>query len=79
LIKFDLIPIYSTLSGGFMENQVYTVKQVSKRLMVSEGTIRNHIKSGKIPATRIGGDTGDYRIPITWVDTFLSDQTEFNQ
>jgi excisionase family DNA binding protein len=62
-----------------MKNQLYTVRHVADQLMVTEGTIRNHIKTGKIPAKRVGGDTGDYRIPSSWVDEFLSDQTEFNQ
>ena len=62
-----------------MDPQLLTVKQVAIQLSVAPGTVRKHIKAGRIPAKRVGGDTGDYRIPASWAKEFLSGECEFSQ
>jgi len=62
-----------------MRDDLLTVKQVSERMSVSKGTILNHMKSGKIPFEEVGGEGGNRLIPKSWVDNFLTEQTEFNQ
>lgn len=40
--------------GVKMSTKVYTTEEVSKMIDVSERTIRNYIKAGKIKAVKVG-------------------------
>jgi excisionase family DNA binding protein len=56
------------------EKHNYTVPEVAKLLSCSSGTVKSWIKSGKITAYRLGGETGrDYRIPWAEVERIKRD------
>ena len=45
-----------------MNQKLYTVEQVAKRLNVNVVTVRRKIKDKKLKAFRTNGDSGSYRI-----------------
>lgn len=38
--------------------RLWTFKEAQYYLRVGESTLRNYLKNGKLPAVRVGGDTG---------------------
>ena len=57
--KDDNAPSYITLTKHSL---MMTVKQAAERLNVSEKTVRNMVKCGKLPHHRIGAGRGVIRI-----------------
>jgi excisionase family DNA binding protein len=56
------------LSGG----RLLTVPEVAERVRVSEATVREWLRSGRLKGTRPGGTRLGWRIPEAEVERFLS-------
>ncbi len=55
------------------EEQLLTVPDVAKRLRVSEWTVRDWLRDGKIRGFRIGGRKTGWRVRASEIERFLSD------
>jgi excisionase family DNA binding protein len=55
------------------EEQLLTVPDVAKRLRVSEWTVRDWLRDGKIRGFRIGGRKTGWRVRASEIERFLSE------
>ena len=53
----------------YMQDNLYSIKQVSKKLNVSTSTVRRQIKEGLLKSVKIGNSI---RIPEEEVDKYLN-------
>lgn len=54
-----------------MQN-LYTTQELSKILKVDVQTVRHWLRSGKIPATKLAGENGDWRIKEKELQKFIN-------
>lgn len=52
------------------ETSPLTTAQVARRLDVTTQTVINHVKAGRLPATKLPASTGTYLFDIADVETF---------
>jgi excisionase family DNA binding protein len=55
------------------DEEVLTVPEVAKRLRLSEYSVRNYLRAGRLRGYRPGGTRAGWRIPMSELQRFIAE------
>jgi excisionase family DNA binding protein len=59
---------------AMIDERDYTVPEIAERLRVSQWTVYNWLKSGRLGGYRPGGTKAGWRIPASDLDRFIAER-----